>query len=256
VSKLTLIDFPEEPSKHEKCDIHGEYESRQIIGAIFSKCPECGRIEHEKSVREKAQRARDESAIRWQSKLGEACIPERFKSRRLDNFTADGKGQQDALDICMKFAEDFPANAGKSLLFLGLPGTGKTHLSVGICQMIMELHGSTALFTSAMKMLQRIKGTWNPRSEESELNAIKVFVRPDLLVLDEIGVQFGSETEKNILFHVINERYERNKPVILISNLTLKEIVPYLGERVYDRLREDGAESVVFAWESFRSKAA
>ena len=45
------------------------------------------------------------------------------------------------------------------------------------------------------------------------------FIRPDLLILDEVGVQFGSETEKMILFEIINGRYEQLKPTIVISNL-------------------------------------
>ena len=44
------------------------------------------------------------------------------------------------------------------------------------------------------------------------------FIRPDLLILDEVGVQFGSETEKMILFEIINGRYEQLKPTIVISN--------------------------------------
>ncbi len=255
-TKLIGEEFLRLPSRIEKCEQHGEFESRHVFRSIFSKCPKCTEIEQEAKTREKADMDRVEAQRRWRAKLGDACIPERFTSRRLENFKAMSREQERALEICNRYADGFLENSGKSLIFLGLPGTGKTHLSIGICQRIMEEHHCTALFTTVMKMLRRIKGTWNSSSEETETEAIKVFVRPDLLVLDEIGIQFGSETEKNLLFDVLNERYERQKPVILISNLTLKEIIPYLGERVYDRLREDGGESIAFTWESFRSKAA
>jgi DNA replication protein DnaC len=76
----------------------------------------------------------------------------------------------------------------------------------------------------------------------------------DLLILDEIGVQFGSETERNLLFDVLNERYEDCKPTLLLSNLPKQDVAKYLGERVMDRLREDGGRVVVFDWESHRGR--
>jgi DNA replication protein DnaC len=81
-------------------------------------------------------------------------------------------------------------------------------------------------------------------------------VFPDLLILDEVGVQFGSDTEKLLLFDVLNERYEQRKPTLLLSNLALDGVKAFLGERIYDRLREDGAEAVVFDWDSWRGRIA
>ena len=66
------------------------------------------------------------------------------------------------------------------------------------------------------------------------------FIRPDLLILDEVGVQFGSETEKMILFEIINGRYEQLKPTIVINSNLRRALTDYLGERVVDRLREGG----------------
>ena len=116
----------------------------------------------------------------------------------------------------------------------------------------METHKKSAIFTTVMKAIRRVKETWNKNSEESETQAIDAFIWPDLLVLDEIGVQFGSETEKQLLFDILNERYEKRKPTILISNLPLKEVVAFIGERVFDRMKEDSGQSLVFNWSSHR----
>lgn len=75
-------------------------------------------------------------------------------------------------------------------------------------------------------------------------------------MLDEVGVQFGSETEKLMLFDVLNERYEERRSTILLSNLDLNGVKGFLGERVFDRIREDGGQYIPFDWESFRGKAA
>ena len=68
-------------------------------------------------------------------------------------------------------------------------------------------------------------------------------------------MQFGSDTEKLILFDVLNERYEKRRPTLLLSNLVVDDVQAYLGERIFDRLREDGGEAVAFDWESHRAKA-
>ena len=75
---------------------------------------------------------------------------------------------------------------------------------------------------------------------------------PGLLIIDEIGVQYGTDSERNILFEVINDRYEDMLPTIMISNLPLNELAPLLGERVVDRMLEGGAV-LSFNWPSYRS---
>lgn len=74
-----------------------------------------------------------------------------------------------------------------------------------------------------------------------------------MLILDEVGVQFGSESEKIILFEILNERYLNMKPTILISNLNPAALQEYVGERVMDRMRENGGIILKFDWKSHRS---
>jgi len=105
-----------------------------------------------------------------------------------------------------------------------------------------------------MKAIRRVKDSWSTESGENESQAVRAFTLPDLLILDEVGIQAGTEFEKNILFDLLNARYERRKPTILISNLEIDEVREFLGERVFDRLREDGGEVIPFTWESHRGR--
>ena len=57
-----------------------------------------------------------------------------------------------------------------------------------------------------------------------------------------------------MLFTLLNGRYEAMRPSIVISNLTVSEVSKYLGDRVYDRLRENGGGVLAFDWQSFRTK--
>ena len=137
---------------------------------------------------------------------------------------------------------------------LGNFGTGKNALAASICNEI-ALAGFSSVHTTVLKMLRRIKSTWKKASTEDEQGVIDSFTLPDLLVVDEIGVQFDSPTERLLTFEALNGRYEAKKPTILISNLTeLSELKQYLGERVMDRMREGKTGILIFNWQSYRGR--
>ena len=76
----------------------------------------------------------------------------------------------------------------------------------------------------------------------------------DRRVLDEIGASKSvpSDFELLTLFAIINGRYERMLPTVIISNLKADELVGAIGERCIDRLREGAPIVVKFKWESAR----
>ncbi len=123
--------------------------------------------------------------------------------------------------------------SGGHLLVEDLPGTGKTHLAAGIGLRLMKRDNRRVLFTTVMRAVRSIKETWTRGSELTESESIEKLVAPDLLILDEVGVQFGSETEKLMLFDVLNERYERRRPTLLISNLDLDGVLPFAQRTQY-----------------------
>lgn len=239
--------------KSENCEKHGDYESRNIIAKIWSKCPKCSaemeadrkRIEEEKSISEKHRV--------WKMRLGEAGIPDRFVTRTLDSYQATSAGQKVAWEFATSYAEQFDRvmETGRSAIFCGKPGTGKTHLAIGIALHVMT-KGKCAMFTTVQRMMRKVKDTFRKDATESESDVIDLLVYPDLLIIDEIGVQFGSDFEKNLMFDILNERYENRKPTLLLSNLTVPEVKVFLGDRIYDRLKEDCGQCVSFDWKSHR----
>lgn len=239
------------------CDKHGDYESRNWIGTVWSKCPGCTEEEDAAKKEQAALDERKQRKLRWEAKIKGSGIPERFHARTLDTYAAETPEQQHALEFAKDYAHNFDQviKTGRCAVFIGKPGTGKTHLACGIGLRIMGAQQRTVLFITVQRAIRRIKDTWAKGSNESESQAIESLTFPDLLILDEVGVQFGSDFEKNILFDVLNERYEKRRPTILLSNLSAKEVMGYLGDRVADRLREDGGRVVTFNWESYRGQA-
>lgn len=241
------------PERTDVCEAHGAFTARNILRSVWTGCPACRAEKRAAAEAEAEVAAKAEEIARWQKRIGHAGIPPRFQSRTLDTYTASTEGQKAALAFARDYAAGFDVvmETGQSAVFIGTPGTGKTHLAIGIALAIMG-QGRSALFTTAIRALRRVKETWARGSEETEREAIEALVYPSLLVLDEVGIQFGSDTEKLILFDVLNERYEQRKPTLLLSNLTLPEVRDYLGERIFDRLREDGGRVLVFDWVSHR----
>ena|ERR1035437_2506167 len=234
---------------------HGEFTSRNVFGSIWTKCPKCNEIEKIAKQADDEAKDRAEKLRIWQNKLGEAGIPERFHDRTLENYSASNDGQRNALNFATTYAESFGSDEskGRSAIFCGKPGTGKNHLATAIGMSLMK-RGKSVAFITVQRMVRRVKDSWRNDSDESESDVISMLTWPDLLILDEIGVQFGTDFEKNLLFDVLNTRYEKRKSTLLLSNLPASEVKNFLGDRVYDRLREDKGQCIPFDWQSSRGK--
>lgn len=239
------------------CEAHGDYTAKLFDLGFGSKplqtgCPACGREARAKEQAREADRRAMHERVTIAKLFSGSGIPERFQDRRLSTYRATSPAQQRALDIAQRYVDT--EEAGASLVFCGKPGTGKTHLACGIAAALME-RGMSAMFRTVLAAVRHIKDTYRRDSARSESDAIDDLLRPDLLILDEIGVQTGSEHEKMLLFEVINERYQRKRSTVLISNLNRDELTAYLGERIMDRFREGGG-IVAFDWASYRGTRA
>lgn len=253
----TQIHRPPLEEAHQ-CEQHGEFVAKCHIGRMWTKCPVCAEeVQRQEQERQEQERAKAR-ARQWQERLGHSGIPLRFHDRTLSGYEAKSADQQAALDFAKEYALGFEQvqKTGRGAIFVGRPGTGKTHLAVGIGLYAMRKFHARVLFVTVQRAIRSVKDTWMKGAQQSESDAIAALVEPDLLILDEVGVQFGSEFERNTLFDVLNERYELRKPTIFLSNLAADELADFLGERVMDRLREDGGRVIPFGWDSYRKKAA
>jgi len=218
---------------HKECPVHGKF------FAHHETCPFC-----EEEARKKAHR------------IGEykrnSRVPERFRGLPIDSFQGESEGVRNARGIARKYVDAFEQRkeAGTCLIFVGKPGTGKTHLA---CSMAWELMNKErpVIYATEYQITGAIKNTWKER-DKSEGDIIDKLCNPDLLIIDECGISLATDTDRVLLYQVINARYECKLPMLLIANLTVDELTGHIGERAMDRLKEGGGVTVPFTWESFR----
>lgn len=190
-------------------------------------------------------------------RLEKAGAPKRLLGATIRGYATSHQGAQEAASAARSTLDTLLASRGAgapSLVLHGRPGTGKTHLAVAIMRGVLAA-GLTARYTTVSHLARAVRSTYRRGAEQTEYQVLEEHIAPALLVIDEIGVGLGTTHETAMLHDVIAGRYDRMRPTILVSNLGLEEIRAALGERVVDRLREDGAQDVVFDWDSFRGGA-
>ena len=141
----------------------------------------------------------------------------------------------------------------RNLLICGPTGVGKTHLAQALGQEAAR-QGFQVLFVNTHKMLQTIHGGRADGSLERRMN---LFLRPDLLILDDFGLKPLQPPAPEDLYDVINERYERSS-ILLTSNRAPAEWPdlfrdPLLASAGLDRLTHR-AEMVIIRGASFRAQ--
>ncbi|MBT1142262.1 IS21-like element helper ATPase IstB [Lactiplantibacillus argentoratensis] len=124
----------------------------------------------------------------------------------------------------------------ENLVFIGSPGVGKTHLAISIGIEVCR-QGKRTLFINCHELLMRLRIAY----EKGELDrSINRYARYDLLVIDEIGYLPIDHDEANLMFQLINARYERSSTIIT-SNTDLSNWVeifqnPTVTAAILDRL--------------------
>jgi DNA replication protein DnaC len=123
---------------------------------------------------------------------------------------------------------------GRGLILSGKTGRGKTHLAIAIAYRAIQ-NGFDALFTTAAALIDDLSRA----SREGRMReALAVYTHPHVLVIDEVGYLTYSTDAANVLFHVVNDRHLKKRPMIFTTNKSLRA----WGRVLHD---EDLAQAIV-----------
>jgi DNA replication protein DnaC len=100
-----------------------------------------------------------------------------------------------------------------NLVFLGPPGTGKTHVSLALADRALA-EGYCVLFTTLADLAQALEGAAHPGLMRQRLRR---YIAPNLLVIDEVGYTGLSQEQAHHFFELVAARYEHGS-IILTSN--------------------------------------
>jgi DNA replication protein DnaC len=133
------------------------------------------------------------------------------------------------------------AAEGRSLVFWGKPGRGKTHLAIAVAQRAIE-NGFDALFVTAGGLVDTVSRHARHGRAGS---AMQKYLRPGVLVVDDIGHLRHNPDAASILFQVVSERHRRGRSLIATSHKAPWDWAEPLGdqdvaEAIADRMLERG----------------
>ena len=145
--------------------------------------------------------------------------------------------ENEVMKVAKNYADNFLDfyREGKGLLLHGTVGNGKSTAAACIANQILD-EGYRVHMTDFFTIANKIQASYDGKAEY-----INDLCKYALLIIDDLGAERQSEYMQEIVFGVINSRLLTEKPLIITTNLDIKEIkkIDDIGKmRVYDRLLE------------------
>jgi len=165
-----------------------------------------------------------------------SLMDDKFKSQTFESFRTT-KENEKIFRLCKRYSDNFEEmlKNNQGLLFYGDVGTGKTFAAACIANDLLNRKISVVM-TSFAKLMEKARSFKADDEEVSrKLDSTK------LLIIDDLGVESGSDFALEKVYTYIDNRYRSNMPMILTTNLELSEMqrtndIRY--RRIYDRIFE------------------
>ncbi len=131
-------------------------------------------------------------------------------------------------------------DAGGIVAVCGDRGRGKTGLAVFIARERWLAGRKVGTFVTATEMFLEVRATFAKNSGRTEKQVVEGYIGSDLLVIDELHERRDTDFENLVFVEILNKRYARMKPTLLLSNGGRASLAASLGASIVDRIAETG----------------
>ena len=156
-----------------------------------------------------------------------------YKGLHTENGGSCYNAMERVLYFCREYARHFTPESPSILLF-GKTGLGKTHLSLAIANQVLR-RGYSVLYDSVINFLRQVEREHFGRASGDD-DTLELLLSCDLLILDDLGTEFHSQFYQSTIYNIINTRMNRNRPTIISTNLSLKELEQRYSQRFASRV--------------------
>ncbi len=171
-----------------------------------------------------------------QSGLGAQIDRQTFDNFSLEYYrTSDEDYRRMAMNLeaAREFALHF-APGKENLLLMGGTGLGKTHISTAIARAVIE-SGHDVVYESVQTVFADFEYDRFRNSYSNERGRAERYLTAELLILDDLGAEFGNQFTVSCLYQLINSREVRGLSTIVSTNLTAKELMERYDGRLTSR---------------------
>lgn len=164
--------------------------------------------------------------------LEKSYIPKNRFNNTLDNFIDNTEVLKKAKTRAKEYILELENNS-KNLIISGYGdvGTGKTHLAIAIAKEIIK-NQLSVVFINSTSMFATMRKDFN----------INPYIDTDVLIIDDLGKENKTSWVMEQLYIILNERYNRNKSVIITTENTLDYLEEHFenqGKALISRLCEN-----------------
>lgn len=138
------------------------------------------------------------------------------------------------LSFCLDYAKNFSENSG-SILMSGATGLGKTHLSLAIANEVIR-RGYGVIYVSAPMLISKLERVFFSKYEDEYDSYVDMLLNCDLLIIDDLGTEFQRQFSTTQIYNTFNSRMLKRKPIIINTNLNMRELEEKYSERFVSRI--------------------
>ena len=154
-----------------------------------------------------------------------ARIPPLYENASFENFSTQPENPvthralSTAVTVARSYAREYPYGVKKlGLMFIGDPGTGKTHLAIAVAKRLMA-RGFECVFFDYQNLLELLRSSYDPASGAAQREAYRTALDCEVLLLDDLGAHRVTDWVEDTVTSLITYRYNNNKPIIVTTNL-------------------------------------